>query len=72
MVSVLVRNGVVSLSGAVPDPRQIDALRVLAENIPGVSAVQDELAWVDYLSGAVVDMTEPRPGPASRPPAAHS
>lgn len=72
MVNVLVRNGVVTLSGAVPDPRQIDALRVLAENAPGVRAVKDDLAWVDYLSGAVVDMTEPRPGPAPpRPPAAH-
>lgn len=68
MVNVLVRNGVVTLSGAVPDPRQIDALRVLAENVPGVRAVQDELAWVDYLSGAVVDMTEPRPGPTPHSP----
>lgn len=67
MVNVLVRDGVVTLSGGVPDPRQIDALRVLAENIPGVRAVQDHMVWIDYMSGVVVDMsgepTAPRPVP---------
>ena len=58
MVQAIVRDGVVTLSGGVPDPRQIEALRVLAENIPGVRAVQDEMVWCDYLSGAVVEMSE--------------
>lgn len=58
MVQAIVRDGVVTLSGGVPDPRQIDALRVLAENVPGVRAVRDEMVWCDYLSGAVVDMSD--------------
>lgn len=62
MVQVAVQDGVVTLGGGVPDPRQIDALRVLAENIPGVRAVKDDMVWCDYLSGAVVDMSG-RPQP---------
>ncbi|HEY1044237.1 MAG TPA: CBS domain-containing protein [Telluria sp.] len=69
MVQVLVQDGVVTLGGGVPDPRQIDALRVLAANLPGVRAVRDDMVWCDYLSGAVVDMSD-RPkasGPAGAP-----
>jgi CBS domain-containing protein len=58
MVQVHVQDGAVTLSGGVPDPRQIDALRVLAENVPGVRSVHDEMVWCDYLSGAVVDMSD--------------
>jgi CBS domain-containing protein len=67
MLHVLVRDGVVTLSGGVPDPRQIDALRVMAQNIPGVREVKDDLAWVDYLSGVVVDMSDVPGKPPSAP-----
>jgi osmotically-inducible protein OsmY len=42
-----VENGVVVLSGTVRDARQRTALRVAAENIPGVKRVVDELREID-------------------------
>jgi len=41
-----VRNGVVRLSGTIIDERQRQALRVAAENIPGVKKVEDNIIWV--------------------------
>lgn len=58
LVNLYVHNGVVHLVGAVTDPRQRDALRVAAANTPGVRAVHDNLVWCDYLSGAVVELSE--------------
>ncbi|MBM4073781.1 MAG: CBS domain-containing protein [Planctomycetes bacterium] len=63
-VNVIVRNGVVGLHGVVMDDRQRAALRVLAENTPGVTAVQDELIWVDPTTGWVIEgesQTTPSP-----------
>ena len=42
-----VENGVVVLSGTVQDARQRTALRVAAENIPGVKRVVDDLREID-------------------------
>ena len=53
-VDVRVENGVVELHGAVTDDRERPALRVLAENVPGVKEVRDRLTWVEPLSGFVV------------------
>jgi CBS domain-containing protein len=53
-VDVRVENGVVELRGAVTDDRERPALRVLAENMPGVKEVRDCIAWVEPLSGFVV------------------
>jgi len=50
-ITVSVRNGVVRLSGALSDERQRAALRVAAENIPGVRGVEDDLVWVEPISG---------------------
>ena len=41
--NVVVTDGVVHLWGLVPSEQQRDALRVLAENIEGVRAVEDHL-----------------------------
>ena len=35
--------------------RERPALRVLAENIPGVKAVEDHLCWVEPMSGWVIE-----------------
>jgi CBS domain-containing protein len=51
MVDVTVRNGVVQLSGLVTDDRQRQAMRVAAENIPGVQKVEEHFVWVDPESG---------------------
>ena len=53
LIDVFVRDGVVTLSGAVTDEREREALRVAAENIPGVKKVVDELVWVEPISGMV-------------------
>src|SRR5262249_17869839 len=52
-IDVAVRNGVVRLSGIITDERQRQALRVAAENIPGVKGVEDNIAWEELVSGAV-------------------
>ncbi len=58
-VDVRVENGIVELRGAVTDDRERPALRVLAENVPGVKEVRDRLTWVEPLSGLVVPADEP-------------
>ena len=56
-IDVVVTNGVVVLKGMIPDERERAALRVAAENVPGVKAVHDRLVWIDSVSGIVI----PRP-----------
>ena len=40
-----------NLSGVLTDERQRTALRVAAENTPGVKKVIDDLMWLDPHSG---------------------
>ena len=58
MVDVQVHDGVVELWGTILDERQRDALTVAAENVAGVKAVKDHLAWVEPFSGTVVESSE--------------
>jgi osmotically-inducible protein OsmY len=44
-IAVSVSDGVVELRGVIGDERQCTALRVLAENVPGVKSVHDRLVW---------------------------
>lgn len=53
--NLVVRDGVVELWGAIIDERQRKALKVVAENIPGVKAVKDHLVWIEPMSGMVID-----------------
>lgn len=55
MVNVVVRDGVVELWGVIIDERQREALKVAAENIPGVRAVKDHMVWVEPTSGMVIE-----------------
>jgi CBS domain-containing protein len=50
-VTVLVRNGVVDLSGTILNEREREALKVAVENVPGVAAVRDHVVWVEPNSG---------------------
>ena len=54
-IHVAVADGVVNLTGAIFDERERQALRVMAENIPGVRRVHDEIAFIEPLSGVVLD-----------------
>ena len=55
MVNVVVKDGVVELWGVIIDERQRQALKVAAENIPGVKTVHDHLAWVEPTSGMTIE-----------------
>jgi predicted transcriptional regulator len=53
-VSVAVEDGIVDLSGTYAYDHERTALKVLAENTPGVREVRDRLVWVEPLSGTVM------------------
>jgi CBS domain-containing protein len=55
MTNVVVRDGVVELWGAILDERQREAMKVAAENIPGVKTVKDHLAWIEPTSGMIIE-----------------
>jgi CBS domain-containing protein len=61
LINPIVRNGVVELWGSITDERERQALVVAAENIPGVKAVRDHLAWVDATSGMVIYQSDEEP-----------
>jgi len=54
-IDITVRNGVVRLSGSLTDERLRQALRVTAENIPGVKKVEDHVVWIEPVSGMYVE-----------------
>ena len=59
LVDVTVRNGIVELWGTIFDEREREALKVAAENIPGVKTVRDHLMWVEPFSGFAIPAPEP-------------
>jgi CBS domain-containing protein len=56
--NVVVHDGVVELWGLIVDERQREALKVAAENIPGVKEVKDHLVWIEPSSGVVIEPRE--------------
>ena len=58
LVEVRVEDGVVTFTGTIVDERDRAALKVLAENVPGVRAVRDEMVWIEPLSGMVIPSSE--------------
>jgi CBS domain-containing protein len=50
-IDAIVRGGVVTLSGLLTDERQREALLVATQNIPGVVKVEDDMVWMDPVSG---------------------
>lgn len=54
-LDVTVDHGVVTLTGEIFDERQRAALICAAENIPGVTKVQDQLVWIEPFSGMTLE-----------------
>jgi len=65
-VSVIVRDGVVHLWGSIFDERQRAAIRVAAENIPGVAGLEDHLIWVEPISGMAITAPGDETPPAAQ------
>ncbi|HEY0327678.1 MAG TPA: CBS domain-containing protein [Rhodopseudomonas sp.] len=57
-LSVIVRDGVVHLSGVITEERSRKAAIVAAENVCGVKEVHDHLCWVDTMSGFYLNSPE--------------
>ena len=54
-LSISVQDGVVDLNGVILEEKEREALRVVAENTPGVRAVEDHLVWIEPVSGTVIE-----------------
>src|SRR3954453_8208223 len=57
-LGVVVRDGIVHLSGVITDERSRQAAIVAAENISGVKKVHDHLCWVEPMSGLYLESPE--------------
>jgi CBS domain-containing protein len=58
LVDVVVKDGVVELWGTITEEAQGEALKVCAENIPGVKSVVSHLTWIEPMSGMVISEPE--------------
>jgi CBS-domain-containing membrane protein len=57
-LSVIVRDGIVHLSGVITEERSRQAATVAAESVTGVKKVHDHLCWVDTMSGMYLNSPE--------------
>jgi osmotically-inducible protein OsmY len=57
-LGVIVRDGIVHLSGVITEERSRQATIVVAENVAGVTKVHDHLCWVDTMSGMYLNSPE--------------
>jgi CBS domain-containing protein len=57
-LSVIVRDGIVHLSGVITDERARQAAIVAAEGVSGVTKVHDHLCWVETNSGMFLNSQE--------------
>jgi CBS domain-containing protein len=58
LIDVVVKDGVVELWGTITEVAQGEALKVCAENIPGVKSVVSHLTWIEPMSGMVISEPE--------------
>lgn len=54
LVDPVVKDGVVELWGTITEESQREALKVCAENIPGVKSVVSHLTWIEPMSGMAI------------------
>jgi len=66
-ITITVTDGIVTLDGAIIEEKERQALRVAAENVPGVKAVRDRIVWVEPVTGAALEPPtfEPPPDPGT-------
>src|SRR3954452_1349795 len=57
-LNVIVRDGIVHLSGVITEERSRQAAMVAAQNVAGVQKVHDHLFWVDTMSGMYLESPE--------------
>ena len=57
-LGVIVKDGIVHLSGVITEEGSRQAAVVAAENVEGVKKVHDHLCWVDTMSGMYLDSPE--------------
>jgi CBS domain-containing protein len=57
-LGVLVKDGIVHLSGVITEERSRQAAVVAAETVEGVKKVHDHLCWVDTMSGIYLNSPE--------------
>jgi CBS domain-containing protein len=57
-LNVIVRDGIVHLSGVITEERSRQATVVAAESVEGVKKVHDHLCWVDTMSGVYLNSPE--------------
>ena len=57
-LNVIVRGGIVHLSGVITEERSRQAAMVAAQNVAGVQKVHDHLCWVDTMSGMYLESPE--------------
>jgi CBS domain-containing protein len=58
MTNIIVSDGVVEIWGVIVDERQREALKVAAENIPGLKAVKDHLVWIEPTTGMTIEPSD--------------
>jgi CBS domain-containing protein len=59
-LNVTASNGVVDLWGTITNEEERNAIRVTAENTPGVKQVHDHLVYVEPYTGTVIDAPDDR------------
>lgn len=57
-VRVKVRDGQVELCGAITDESLRNAIRIIAENAPGVRSVLDNINWIEPMTGVILSSSE--------------
>ena len=57
-LSIVVRDGIVHVSGVITEERSRQAAIVAAESVTGVKTVHDHLCWVDTMSGMYLNSPE--------------
>ena len=57
-LNVIVRDGIVHLSGVITEERSRQASMVAAQNVAGVTKVHDHLCWVEAMSGMYLESPE--------------